>query len=41
MRNPVSRFAYSRSDIGMKRSKFPRSHTHKTTMSAGLYIRCL
>lgn len=36
MRNPVSRFAYSRSDLGMKRSKFPRSQDHKTTMSAGL-----
>lgn len=36
MRNPVSRFAYSKSDIGIKRSKFPRSFDHKTTMSAGL-----
>lgn len=36
MRNPVSRFAYSSADLGMKRSNFPRSHDHKTTMSAGL-----
>ena len=36
MRNPVSRFAYSKSDIGIKRSKFQRSFDHKTTMSAGL-----
>ena len=36
MRNPVSRFAYSRSDIGISRTKFPRSQDHKTTLSAGL-----
>ena len=36
MRNPVSRFAYSSADLGMKRSNFPRSHDHKTTISAGL-----
>lgn len=36
MRNPVSRFAYSRSDIGLKRSMFERSHDHKTTLSAGV-----
>lgn len=36
MRNPVSRFAYSSADLGMKRSRFPRSHDHKTTISAGL-----
>lgn len=36
MRNPVSRFAYSSADIGIKRSTFERSHDHKTTLSAGL-----
>lgn len=36
MRNPVSRFAYVSSDIGMKRSQFSRNTDHKTTMSAGL-----
>lgn len=34
-KSPVSRFAYSQSDIGIKRSRFPRSHDHKTTISAG------
>lgn len=36
MRNPVSRFAYTQSDLQMRRSLFERSHDHKTTMSAGL-----
>lgn len=36
MRNPVSRFAYTASDIDIKRSMFPRTQDHKTTMSAGL-----
>lgn len=36
MRNPVSRFAYVQSDIGIKRSQFSRNHDHKTTISAGL-----
>lgn len=36
MRNPVSRFAYSASDLDMKRSTFGRSSRHLTTMSAGL-----
>lgn len=36
MRNPVSRFAYSQADLGIRRSQFGRSHDHKTTMSAGL-----
>lgn len=35
MRNPVSRFAYTRADIDVKRSIFDRTHDHKTTMSAG------
>ena len=36
MRNPVSKFAYVESDVGIKRSMFSRDHDHKTTMSAGL-----
>ena len=36
MRNPVSHFAYSQADLGMKRSQFGRSQRHLTTMSAGL-----
>lgn len=36
MRNPVSRFAFSSADLGIKRSQFERSHDHKTTISAGL-----
>ena len=35
-KSPVSRFAYAMSDLGIRRSLFPRSHDHKTTMSAGL-----
>lgn len=36
MINPAnSRFAYVQSDLGMKRSRFDRPHTHKTTLSAG------
>ena len=35
MRNPVSRFAYSQSDINIGRSRFDRTHDHKTTISAG------
>ena len=35
-KSPVSRFAYAKSDLGIRRSLFPRSFDHKTTMSAGL-----
>lgn len=35
MRNPVSRFAYTRSDLDMRRSSFDRNSRHLTTMSAG------
>ncbi len=35
MRNPVSRFAYTKADLDVGRSIFDRTHDHKTTMSAG------
>lgn len=38
MRNPVSRFAYAPTNIGISRSTFDRSSTHKTTFDAGYLI---
>ena len=38
MRNPVSRFTYAPVDLDMKRSRFTRSSTHKTTFDAGKLI---
>lgn len=38
MRNPVSRFAYAPTNIGISRSTFDRSSTHKTTFNAGQLI---
>ena len=36
MRSPVSRFAYTKADLDVKRSQFGRSNRHLTTMSAGI-----
>lgn len=38
MRNPVSRFSYAPTNIGIPRSRFARSSTHKTTFNAGRLI---